>query len=56
LLRKKERIGRRRKAYISVSFLPCRKALYIVAWWRKKTAITLNMGIKRGRKPWDWRG
>jgi len=55
LPRKKERRGRR-KAYVSVSFLPCRKTLYIVAWWRKKTATTLNKGVKRGRKPWDWRG
>jgi len=48
LPRKKERRGRRRKAYVSMSFLPCRKALYIMAWWRKKTAITLNKRVKRG--------
>jgi len=42
--RKKEE-GRRRKAYVSVSFLSYRKALYIVAWWRKKTAIALNKEV-----------
>jgi len=56
LPRKKERRGRRRKVYVSVSFLRCRKELYIVAWWRKKTIITLNKEVKRGQKPWDWRG
>jgi len=56
LSRKKERRERRRKAYVSMSFLPSRKTLYIVAYWRKKTAITLNKGVKGGRKPWDWRG
>jgi len=56
LPRKKERRGRRRKAYVSVSFLPYRKAIYIVVWWREKTIITLNKEVKRGQKPWDWRG
>jgi len=56
LPKKKERRGGRKEAYVFVSFLPCRKTLYIVVWWRKKTAITLNKGVKRGRKPWDWRG
>ena len=48
LRRKKERRGRRRKAYISVFFLPCRKPLYIAVLWRKKTTITLNKGINEG--------
>jgi len=48
LPRKKERRERRRKAYLSVSFLPCRKTPYIVAWWRKKTTIALNKGVKTG--------
>jgi len=56
LPRKKEIRGRRRKTYVSVSFLPYRKTFYIVVWWRKKTAIALNKGVKRGRKPLDWRG
>jgi len=30
--RKKEGRGRRKKAYVSVFFLPYREALYIVAW------------------------
>jgi len=49
LPRKKERRGRRRKIYVSVSFLPCEKAIHIVARWRKKTAMTLNKGVKRGQ-------
>ena len=48
LPRKKERRGRMREACVSVSFLPYRKTLYIVAWWRKKTTITLNKEVKKG--------
>ena len=48
LPRKKEKRGRRRKAHVSVSFIPYRKALYIVVWWRKKTVITLNKGVNEG--------
>jgi len=42
LPRKKDRRGRRREACIFVSFLPCRKAFYIVAWWRKKKSNSIK--------------
>ena len=32
-----------------MSFLPYKKTIYIVAWWRKKTTIALNKGVKQGR-------
>jgi len=43
------------RACVSVCFQSCRMSLYIVAWYRKKTTITLNKGVKRGRKLGIWR-
>ena len=55
LPKKKEEEEEGEMLMFSMSFLPYRKALYIVAWWRKKTSIALNKGVKQGRKSWNWR-
>ena len=51
LPKKKEEEEEGEMLMFSMSFLPYRKTLYIVAWWRKKTSIALNKGVKQGRKP-----
>ena len=55
LPKKKEEEEEGEMFMFSVSFLPYRNALYIVAWWRKKTSIALNKGVKQRRKLWNWR-
>ena len=41
------------RAYAYVYFLSYIMALYIVAWWRRKTGSNTNKGVKWGRKSWD---
>jgi len=56
LSRKKERTGRKREVCVSVSFLPCRKALYIVVWRRKKNNNSIKQVSETGAEIRDWRG
>jgi len=44
----KKEVGKGEKACVSVSFQSCKKTLFILTWWRKKTSSSIKQGSKRG--------